>query len=195
MIILLVIIIIVVCLALIALAFLGMSLSLLSVPFVPVSNEALDSIIQALKLNEKSILYDLGSGNGKVLFACFKSEPKADYVGIEYHFFPHLIAKRNMKKLTRWFESLNMVEVPKQHIQLIHGSFFNKDVSQATHVFVYSFSSMLDKLLPKLEKELKKGTRLVSCDFTFSKKQPIEVVEIPGANKRKRCKKLFVYEF
>jgi hypothetical protein len=179
-------------LALFALAMLGISLSLLDVPFVSVSSEALDTIIKALDLNSQSILYDLGSGDGKVLFACFnfytmKAKPR--YVGIEYHFFPHILATMKLRRLERAGIS------GTENIQLINSSFFKQDLSNATHVFVYLFPSMLDKLLPKLEKELKRGTRLISCDFTFSKKQPIEIIDIPGAEIRKRCKKLYVYKF
>jgi hypothetical protein len=182
---------------LIAFSVFAMSLSILSVPFVPIRDEAIEPIIKALKLNSQSLLYDLGSGDGKVIFAAYKAQPQAQYVGIEYHFFPHWLAKRKLSKIISQTKINTVIDNLENstNIELIHNSFFNEDISQATHVFVYLFSSMLDKLLPKLENDLRKGTRLVSCDFTFSKKEPIEVIDIPGGENRKRCKKLYIYEF
>ncbi len=171
--------------ALLSLAILGMSLSLLSVPYVPVSSESLEAIIKALNLNTDSTLYDLGSGDGKVLFACFNDQPRARFIGIEYHFFPHLLALRKRNKLS----------VDKQTMHFIHGSFFDQNISNATHIFTYLIVSMMDKVLPKLEKELKPGTRLVSIDFPFTQRKAIEIIDIPDAEKRSRCKKIYIYEF
>jgi hypothetical protein len=171
-------------LVLLAIFFIALNLCLMSVPFVPVATAALPSLIDALRLSSASILYDLGSGDGKVLIAAYERYPEARYIGIEKHFVPYSLARWKLRNFHN-----------PSHIELIHGSFFDHDLSSATHVFVYLLLRMLDKLLPKFEKELKKGTRLVSCDFQFSRKQPSEMIDIPGAEKRSLSKKIYVYEF
>ncbi|MBX4197707.1 class I SAM-dependent methyltransferase [Candidatus Parcubacteria bacterium] len=178
------ILLLLVMLFLIALAFVAMSLGALRVPYVTTSTKALESIVNALNIEPSSIVYDLGSGDGKVLFACLKRYPEAQYVGIEGHFFPHFLARRKLKKIGN-----------DSHIKFILGNFFKQDLSNATHIFMYLLIPLIDKLLPKLERELKPGTKLVSCDFPFTNKQPKEILDILGTEERGRCKKLYIYEF
>ncbi len=52
----------------------------------------------------------------------------------------------------------------------------------------------MDDLLPKFEKELKHGTRMVSMSFHFTQKQPVAEFDIEKKNFR-RARKLYVYEF
>jgi hypothetical protein len=179
-----------------ALSILAKSLSVRTVPFVPVPNLTLEAIVKALNLKSTSVLYDLGSGDGKVLFACAEMQTFSEvgpchtrYIGIEYHFLPHILAKMKLKRFTNTYPDR------AAQMTLIHGSMFNYSVHAATHIFTYLLPSMMDQLLPKLEKELQKGTRLVSCDFQFSEKKPIEIIDLLYRTKRDRGKKLFVYEF
>ena len=48
----------------------------------------------------------------------------------------------------------------------------------------------MDKLLPKLEKELKSGAIVISNSFKFSKKQPFKAIESPIA-----LENLYFYQF
>ena len=52
----------------------------------------------------------------------------------------------------------------------------------------------MDSLLPKFEKELKPGTKVISCDFKFSKKEPTKVIHLK-ANKSALNRTLYVYDF
>ncbi len=135
------------------------------VPFVPVRGRIVDEIIAALELKDDSVLYDLGCGDGRVLFAGVKDFPNRSALGIERAPFPYLCAK------------IRKVFSKTKNVSIIYGDFFKLDFSPATHIFIYLFPSILDELLPKFEKELKQGTRLVSCDFQFSKRKPDEVIK------------------
>ncbi len=153
-----------------------------SAPFVPVRRSAIDTIIETLRLTPDSILYDLGSGDGRVLLSAYAVEPSARYIGFELHLFPHILAK--------W--SAISRGVSMKNVKLIHGDFTTAPITSATHVFLYLTTSVLDTLYPKLLQELHPGTRVVTCDFQFSQKQPREVVILP---KNRLNSKLYVYEF
>ena len=52
----------------------------------------------------------------------------------------------------------------------------------------------MDDLLPKLDRELRSGTRLVSVTFKFTTKQPIAEYDL-NRSKYKLARKIYVYEF
>lgn len=152
------------------------------IPFVPVRKEILSKTISALELNNKSILYDLGCGDGRVLLEASKLNPNIKCIGIEISPFPFLLAK-----IKKWLSF-------SKNINILYGNFYKINVSEASHVFLYLFPEAMDKLLPKFEKELKPSSRVVSCDFEFSKRKPDKILEIGLPNWQKN-KKLYVYNF
>ncbi len=152
------------------------------VPFIPVRKNVLDDIISSLKLSNQSVLYDLGCGDGRILFYASKIFPSIKSIGIERAPFPYLCAKA-IKALSG-----------SKEVSIVYGNMFKKDLSHATHIFMYLFPEVVDRLLPKFEKELKSGTRIVSCDFPFSKRQPNQVIELL-ATKHQLNKKLYIYDF
>lgn len=152
-------------------------------PFVPLPKEVLSAVWRAMKIKKGSIVYDLGCGDGRVLIAGYEIEPEARFIGFDKNFLALFLAWFRLKKNGRG-----------DRIKIFQGNFFRKDLSAATHIFTYLFPEVMDDLLPKLEKELGNGTRLVSCDFCFTKKKPIEIIDLLRS-KNALGKKLFVYEF
>ena len=152
------------------------------IPFVPVRKNVLNDIISALELSDKSVLYDLGCGDGRILFSVHKLNPNARCVGIEIAPFPFFLAKA-----LKFFNH-------SKNVSIIYGDMFKTDISSATNVFLYLFPKIMDALLPKFEKELRPGTRVVSCDFQFSNKKPIKILNLKS-NSYQLNRKLFIYEF
>lgn len=155
------------------------------VPFVPVPNSILKDIYKALEVKEGSIVYDLGCGEGRVLFYISRLIPNAKYIGIENSTFPLILAR-----LRAWWHG----KTTRTEIQIINQDFFKHDLSDATHIFTYLYPNVMDDLLPKFDNELKKGTKLVSVTFKFTTKQPIREIDL-GRGKYKLARKIYVYEF
>ncbi len=155
------------------------------VPFVGVPSKVLHEIEKALDINDDSVVYDLGCGDGKVLFYLYKKNPKATYIGIENSSFPTILAKtRNW-----WHKKFNTSK-----IEIIKKDFFEVDLSNATHIFTYLYPSLMDDLLPKLDKELKSGTKLVSASFHFTTKKEIKEIDLKRG-RYQLTNKIYVYEF
>ena len=156
-----------------------------SVPFVTSPGAVLDNVAKAMNIIDNSVVYDLGCGDGRILTHLSKMNKNAKYIGIENNIFPIIIAKAesylNFKK--------NGIKV-----DIVSGDFFKQDLSDATHIFTYLYPSMMDKLLPKFEKELKPGTRLVSLSFQFSGKKPVENINL-NRSKYKLGREIYIYEF
>ena len=155
------------------------------IPFISVPTVILPDIYKALDLKENSIVYDLGSGDARVLFYALKNNPKAKYIGIENAPFPVILSK-----LTAWFYSRKN----KGHIEIKNVDFFKENLSNATHIFTYLGPKAMDDLLLKFDDELKEGTRLVSATFSFTSKRPIMEIDLKRS-KFKLARKLYVYEF
>lgn len=125
-------------------------------PWAPWWQAGIHEIRQSLKLakvTEKDTVYDLGSGDGRVLIVAAR-EFGAKGVGIEIDPLRFIIAKIRIKLAGL----SNFIEIKR-------GNFFDQDLSKASVIFVYLIPKTLNLLLPKLKKELKKGTRIVSYKY------------------------------
>lgn len=155
------------------------------VPFVGVPVHVLKNIEEALELQDGSTVYDLGCGDGRVLFYLAKNNPKLKYVGIENSPFPFVIAKF----LSWWHKRVNNIDV-----KIVKEDFFKINIGDATHIFTYLYPNIMDDLLPKFDRELSKGTRLVSASFHFTSNRAIGEIDLKRG-KYQLAKKLYIYQF
>lgn len=155
------------------------------VPFVTASRGVFKYIKEAFSLTDNNIVYDLGCGDGRILFYLSKFSPNAKYIGIEHSTFPFILAKLG--------SFLNKKKTGVD-VNIIQKDFFKQDLSNATDVFTYLYPNLMDELLPKFEKEFKTGTKLVSLSFKFTNKIPIKEVDL-DRSKYKLGRKLYIYQF
>ena len=158
----------------------GFFSTLNSAPFVRISKNTIPKIIELLDIKDDSVVYDLGCGDGRVLLECYKYNPKAQYIGIERSTIPYILARIKTRGIDK--------------IKILRGDFLKKDLSQATHLFLYLLPKTMDGLLPKLEKELASETKLISYNFSFLRKQPEKTIKFLNP-KQKRSRLLYLYRF
>jgi cyclopropane fatty-acyl-phospholipid synthase-like methyltransferase len=125
-------------------------------PWWRTSEKTARKMCELANINNKDIVYDLGSGEGTALIIASK-EFGAKGVGIEIDPTRFLYSKLLLKK----HKLSNSVIIKR-------GNIFHEDLSNATVVFVYLIPKTLDKLLPKFRKELKKGTKIVSFRYAIN---------------------------
>lgn len=139
-------------------------------PFIPSNRKAKQEAIRKLEMKEDGVLYELGCGDAGLLRIARKKFPKAKLIGIEYFSLPFLIAKIQ--------DALT-----KSKLILLKKNFFNVNLSDANAIYCFLNIQQMIKLKPKLEKECKPGTILISYHFTLPDKQYEKVVEIENKNK------------
>lgn len=122
-------------------------------PWWRTSGSRAREILKLAKVTKEDIIYELGSGEGRVLILAAKKFG-AKGVGIEIDPLRSLISKILVR--------LNGVS---KKVKIKRKNFFNEDLSNATVIFVYLIPKALQKLKPKLLKELKSDTRLVSFRY------------------------------
>ena len=116
------------------------------------------AICRLAEISKDDIVYDLGCGDGTFIITTAK-EFGAKAVGIEIEQTRFLISKIRII-----FNGLSSTITAKRE------NFFNTDLSNATVVIVYLIPKTLEKLLPKFQKELKKGAKIVSYKYPINLK-------------------------
>lgn len=125
-------------------------------PFVPLEPEVVNRIMELANVKPGDILYDLGSGDGRLVIAAATQGAKA--TGIEIDLFRVLYSRFCILLF-----GLN------KNAKILHQDIFKTDLSNATVVTIYLLQETNDLLFEKLRKELKPGTRIVSAAFNFPK--------------------------
>ncbi len=123
--------------------------------FVPLPMGTVRKMLKLAKIRKSDVLYDLGCGDGRIIVTAAR-EYGINAVGIENNW------------LLTWLcnNGINRNKVSDK-IKLINGNLFKQDLSNASIVTVYLTQKLNDKLKSKLERELKKGTRVISASHVF----------------------------
>jgi predicted RNA methylase len=140
--------------------------------FVPTPQEVVDAMLKLAKVTKNDVIYDLGSGDGRIPITAAKTYG-ARGVGID-------IDPQRIKEAT---ENLKTAGVGDR-VRFLNQDLFTTDISEATVVTLYLLPSLYVKLIPKLNKELKPGTRIVSHAFDMSadgtERKPRETLNVNG---------------
>jgi SAM-dependent methyltransferase len=126
--------------------------------FVPTPEEVVDAMLKVAKVTKNDVVYDLGSGDGRIpVTAAQKYGARA--VGIDIDPVRIREANERLKSAAASDPSLT------QRVRFLNEDLFTANISEATVVTLYLLPSLNIKLIPKLNKELKPGTRVVSHAF------------------------------
>lgn len=123
-------------------------------PFVPSTNNAAISMIKLAKLKKGMKIYDLGSGEGKLLFLAAKQGATA--IGLEINPFLAL-----WTVLKAWFSPY------RSSIRVYCQNFWKANLIDTDVVFVYLLPWRMEQLAKLLKTQLKPGALIVSNSFIF----------------------------
>lgn len=122
-------------------------------PYVVSPQQIVDRMLELADLKPGETLYDLGSGDGRVLITAVQRF-RAKAVGIEIS--DRLVDSTNDRIRRYGLQS---------QARVIHGDFMKMDLSPADVVTIYLATDSNEILRPNLEKYLKDGSRVVSHDY------------------------------
>jgi hypothetical protein len=125
----------------------------LDVPYVPTPTAVVDKMLEMAKVKKDDVLYDLGSGDGRIVITAAQ---KYGARGIGYDLNPQRIKESN--------EYAQKARVTDR-VRFAQQDLFTVDLGEATVVTLYLLPEVNLKLRPKLLKELKPGTRVVSHNY------------------------------
>ena len=129
-------------------------------PWVPTDIETINKMLVMADVKPGEVLYDLGSGDGRVIIEASKKY-QARSVGVELN--PIMVLWANLK-----IASSGLMGKAK----VVRSNFFSTDLRKADVITLYLLQTTNERLEPKLKKELKQGSRVVSHVFKFKDWSP-----------------------
>lgn len=139
------------------------------VPYVPTPQPVVEQMLKLAKVNKDSVVYDLGSGDGRIIITAAK---KYGARGIGVDIDPERIAE-SRENASR--------EGVQDKVKFIEGNLFELDLRPATAVTLYLLPEVNVKLRPKLLKDLRPGTPIVSHSFDMGDWAPEKTMTVQGA--------------
>jgi SAM-dependent methyltransferase len=138
--------------------------------YVPTSGGVTDAMLKLAKVTANDVVYDLGSGDGRIVIAAAKKYG-ARGVGIELD--PELIKKANKNAAKAGVSD---------RVTFVQADLFKTDFSDATVVTLYLSNSINRRIASILQKQLKPGSRIVSHRFDMGDWMPEADVRLEGTH-------------
>ena len=138
------------------------------VVYVPTPPDVVDAMLKVAKVTKDDIVYDLGSGDGRIVVAAAK-QYGATGVGID-------IDPQRIKEAQENARAAGVTD----KVRFLNADLFETDISKATVVTLYLLPSLNLKLRPRLLKMLKPGTRVVSHSFDMGDWKPEQSLNVDG---------------
>lgn len=139
----------------------------LDVPYVPTPDQVVQGMLKLADVKPGETVIDLGCGDGRIVVTAAKMGAK----GIGYDLNPERLREAN--------ENARVAKVTDK-VQFIEKNLFDADIKSANVVTLYLLPSVNEKLKPRLLKELKPGTRIVSHSFSMGDWKPVKEQEVDG---------------
>lgn len=152
------------------------------VPFIPTSDEIIEEMMKAVKFRGNSNIYELGCGNGKMMF---KIKEKCDDLNLENI---KIIGYELISPLVWWIKfKRRFLPHTTNTIEIFSRDFYKQDLCDADIIFCYLFPHLMQRISREIWPTLKKGTILVSHAFAIDNLEPKEVLKTAGTT-------IYVYE-
>ncbi|MBZ5581161.1 MAG: class I SAM-dependent methyltransferase [Acidobacteriia bacterium] len=136
--------------------------------FVPTPENVVQQMLKLANVHKGDVVYDLGCGDGRTVVAAAR-DFGARGVGIDI----------NPERIKESQENAKTAGVTDR-VAFRLEDLFEANIKEATVVTLYLLPSLNVKLRPKLWKDLKPGTRIVSHDFDMGDWKPEKTVSVDG---------------
>jgi len=136
--------------------------------YVPTPEEVVEAMLKVAKVGPNDVVYDLGCGDGRIVVTAAQ---KFGARGVGIDIDPQRIKEDNANVQRSGVGN---------RVQIRQADLFETDLSEATVVTLYLLPSLNLKLQPKLLRELKPGSRIVSHAFDMGDWKPDQELEING---------------
>lgn len=123
-------------------------------PFVALSLYSVRRMLRLANVGPTDVVYDLGSGDGRVVITAVHEFNAKKGVGIELRKDLIRLAHAQIQKLDL-----------ARSVEIIHGNALETPISEADVITLYLSTKGNEVLRPKLERELRPGSRVVSLDY------------------------------
>ena len=131
-------------------------------PYYPTPETIVEKMLALGELKAGEKMFDLGSGDGRIVIMAAQKF-HADATGVE---LDKDLARQSAERI----QKLKLQKTAR----VINGDILRQDYSSANLITVYLLPMSNDKVRPLLEKQLRKGTRVVAHDFEVRDWKPVK---------------------
>jgi len=135
-------------------------------PYVPTPHEVVNRMLELAEIKPGDVLYDLGSGDGRIVVAAAK---KFGIRAVGFEIDPGLV--KDSRQIIKQAGLEELVEIREQDIRTV-------DFSPASIVTLYLYPAANLRLRPVLLRDLKPGSRVISHDFGMGSWKPDRVARL-----------------
>ncbi len=140
------------------------------VPYVPTPHQVVEEMLRLANVGKNDVVYDLGCGDGRIVIAAAQ---KFGARGVGVDIDPERIKESNANARQAGVSD---------RVKFLQQDLFEIDLSEATVVTLYLLPEVNLRLRPKLLRELKPGTRIVSHNYDMGDWKPEKVLELSGSD-------------
>ena len=134
-------------------------------PFVPTDESDVVRMLKLAGVGEGDVVFDLGSGDGRIVLEAARMHPRAQGRGIEMD--PKLVRESAARA-----EASGLAE----RVKFIHQNAFDADLSEATVITMWLWPEVMHMLRPKILAEARPGTRVITRMWDLGTWPPDESV-------------------
>jgi SAM-dependent methyltransferase len=146
----------------------------LDVIYVPTDMEVVTTMLEAAKVGPGDVVYDLGCGDGRIVITAAR---RFGARGIGVDLDPERIAEARQNATQAGVSD---------RVSFLVQDLFTTDVSPATVVALYLSPDINLRLRPKLQRELRPGSRIVSHQFDMGDWPPQRTIELEVVSSLRR---------
>ena len=146
----------------------GKPVGAMEAPYIPTPEPVVSAMLDLAGVTAKDVVYDLGCGDGRIVITAARTRG-ARGVGVEI----------DVELVERAKVAARQAGVADR-VRIERGDLFAMDLRDATVVMLYLGEDLNTKLWPKLKRELRPGTRIVSHRFIIRDVPPRRSIEAHG---------------
>lgn len=123
-------------------------------PYVPIRRSQINGLLKFGGLESTDTIIDLGCGDSRVLIEAVEKFGVGRAIGYDLSPWPRL--KSNLTIYKRGL---------RDRVKVFKGDALRADVSNASFVYMYLFPKLVNRLAPKLGRELRSGSKILCVSF------------------------------
>jgi SAM-dependent methyltransferase len=130
-------------------------------PFVPSEQANVDRMLQLANIRDGDVIVDLGSGDGRIVLTAARANPTVRGIGVDLD-----------EKLVEKSNAAAKAEGLADRVKFLHQNAFDADLSQVTIIAMWLWPEVQHMLRPKIFKEARPGTRVITNLFEIGNWAP-----------------------
>jgi hypothetical protein len=151
------------------------------IPYFPTLSVDFEAIKKALNLKNGHVLFDLGAGDGKIIFSF--SDKNIKTVGVEIN--PYLVLVMKI----RWLFYFN-----RKNVQILWQSLFKTNIKQASHIYLFVGPYLIDSICSFVLKNKGKGLQKV-VSYRYPPKKTHRIYKLAKVREVAASHPIYIWDF